>query len=67
LVANLGARVFIDNRQQHRIGLRVENLFDEEYQTLMRATGLTGSPGEFLVFGNRGTPRTLYANYTFSF
>ena len=43
-------------------------MFDKEYSTQIRATGLSGgAPGEFLVYGNRGAPRTLYANYTFSF
>jgi len=67
VVTSLGARLFVDSQQKHRIGMRVENLYDKEYQTLRRSTGLAGAPGDFLVYGNRGTPRTLFANYTFSF
>jgi vitamin B12 transporter len=68
LVANLGARWFPDSGQKHRIGVRVENIFNKRYATQVRATALSGGePGEYLVYGNRGTPRTLYANYTFSF
>lgn len=68
VVANLGARWFPDAGRKHRVGVRIENLFDREYATQIRATGLSGGAAdEFLVYGNRGTPRTLYANYTFSF
>jgi len=68
VVANLGAHWFADATRRHRLGLRIENLFDREYATRYRSTALAGGePGELLVYGYRGTPRTLHASYTYSF
>jgi outer membrane cobalamin receptor len=68
VVANLGAHWFPDTDRRHRLGLRVENLFGREYVTRYRSTSLSGgAPGEQLVYGNRGTPRTLHASWTYSF
>lgn len=68
VVANLGAHWFVDAPRRHRLGLRIENLFGEAYVTRYRAAALAGGdPGEFLVYGNRGVPRTVHASYTYSF
>lgn len=68
LIANLGVHGFLDNARHHRIGVRVENLFDREYAVLARSAVLAGSPtSERFIYRNRGTPRTAYASYTYAF
>lgn len=70
VVANLGAHVFLDAEQRHRFGLRVENVLDKEYATRVRSAVLAGSDPEDperFIYRNRGTPRTLYLNYSLGF
>jgi vitamin B12 transporter len=68
VIANLGGHWFFDNERRHRLGMRVENLFDIEYETRIRSAVLQGSdPATRFMFRNQGAPRTLYANYTFAF
>lgn len=70
VVANLGTHVYLDRDQRHRFSLRVENLLDEEYATRLRSAVLAGSDPddpERFIYRNRGTPRTLYLNYTLGF
>jgi outer membrane cobalamin receptor len=50
---------------RHRIGVRLENAFDEEYASRVR-TGETDG-GDSYAYSFRGTPRTVHASYTYSF
>jgi len=62
LVADLGAHLFLDgDARRHRLGLRVENLFDKEYATRL-GSAVADAGGRFL-YANRGVPRTLHVNY----
>ena len=65
-VVDLSGRIFFDARRRHRVSLRLENLFDERYATLLqRGFGdVTATP--FLIH-NLGTPRTFHLSYGFSF
>jgi outer membrane cobalamin receptor len=63
---DLGARVFLGAQANHRIGLRLENAFDEEYAARMRQTTPDGG-GSAYAFWYLGTPRTLHATYTYQF
>ena len=65
VVADLAAWAFIDKAQHHRIGLRLENAFDADYDTriirVRRDIDGTSYPA-----GTRGTPMTLHATYNLS-
>ncbi len=68
VIANLGAWWFADAGRHHRIGVRIENLFDTDYATRMRSAVLAGSPtSERFLYRNRGAPRTVFLNYTYDF
>ena len=65
-VVDVGARFFIDMERHHRIDFNVKNLFDKDYAThLTRGFPDDGGPAYAAPF--LGTPRTLYARYTYSF
>lgn len=66
-VVDLGAHVYVDAARRHRLGLNVENLFNNDYAT--RAVGsapIDGGGGRFLFYP-RGVPRTVRASYGLSF
>ena len=65
-VADLSGRVFLDGRRRHRINLRLENVFDEEYTTI-HARGFRGTPATPFLVHNLGTPRTFHLAYSFSY
>jgi outer membrane cobalamin receptor len=68
VIANLGAHYFLDSDRRHRIGLRVENVFDTEYATRIRSAVRTGSsPSTRFLYRNLGAPRTGYLTYGYSF
>jgi outer membrane cobalamin receptor len=69
VVANLGAHWFPDGASRnHRIGIRIENLFDEDYATRIRSAALAGSTtGQRLLYSNLGAPRTAFLNYSYDF
>ncbi len=68
VIANLGAWWFPDAGRRHRIGLRVENLFDTDYATRIRsATYSDSETEERFMYRNLGAPRTAFLNYTYSF
>jgi outer membrane cobalamin receptor len=69
VVANLGAWWYPDaTARRHRIGLRVENLFDVDYATRVRSAALSGSTtGQRFLYRNQGAPRTAFLNYTCDF
>ena len=64
-IADLSGRIFLDGARRHRISMRLENLFDEEYSTTFRRNFIdSGTPflAHFLV-----TPRTFHIAYSFSY
>jgi outer membrane cobalamin receptor len=63
---DLGARLFVGPQRNHRLGLRLENAFDEEYGTRVRQTTPDGG-GPAYAYWHIGTPRTLHATYTYQF
>jgi vitamin B12 transporter len=52
--------------ERHRIGLRLENAFDEEYDSSVVRVR-RDVDGSSYGAGNLGTPRTLYASYSLGF
>jgi len=68
VIANLGAHFFIDSDHRHRIGARVENLFDTDYATRIRSAVRAGSaPPTRFMYQNQGAPITGFLNYSYSF
>ncbi|MGC4027355.1 MAG: TonB-dependent receptor [Steroidobacteraceae bacterium] len=68
VIANLGAHWFLDGNHRHRIGARIENLFDTAYVTRIRSAAVTGSsPPVRFMYRNLGVPRTGYLNYSYHF
>lgn len=57
-VADLSAFLYVDAARRQRLGLRLENAFDEEYATSL----VTPSATETL-----GTPRTVHLTYSYNF
>ena len=66
VVVDLSGRVFIDRNRRHRINLRLENLFDQEYSTSHRRGFQDLSTAPFLVH-YLGVPRTFHLSYSFSY
>jgi vitamin B12 transporter len=63
---DLNARLSLGSDKRHRLGMRLENAFDEEYATRVRqGTPDGGGPGYAYWF--LGTPRTLHATYSYHF
>jgi vitamin B12 transporter len=65
-VAELGAAFYLDMERRHRIGVRVENVFDEEYASGL-GRGFRDADGSPYLFRYRGAPQSLHASYTYSF
>ena len=65
-VVDLAGRVFVDRSRRHRINMRLENLFDEEYTTI-HARGFRDTGGAAFLVHNLGTPRTFHLSYSFSY
>jgi vitamin B12 transporter len=65
-VVDLAAHYYLDARQKHKLSLRVENLFDEDYLTGVGA----GTADDFVTrfeYGTRGVPQTLHLTYSYAF
>jgi outer membrane cobalamin receptor len=58
LVGDLTAYLYVDAARRQRLGLRVENVFDETYATSLVTPNATE---------NLGTPRTFHVNYSYNF
>lgn len=68
VVADLSGYLYLDREERHRLGVRLENAFDEEYFTQYLNTDIDGpAPVLRVAQGNLGAPRTLYINYTLDF
>jgi len=65
LIVDLSGRVYLDSRRRHRISIRLENLFDEEYATIHRR--MFTDDGTPFLSNNLGPERTLHVAYGFSF
>lgn len=65
-VVDLAGRLFLDRRRQHRVNIRLENLFDQEYTTLHARGFNDASPTPYIV-NNLGVPRTFHLSYSFGF
>lgn len=68
LVADLSAFVVVDEDKHHRLGFRLENLFNTEYATrVSRVERDVQVPTRYYAAANLGTPLTLHATYRYSF
>jgi vitamin B12 transporter len=65
-VVDLSGFAFLDGARRHRVGLRVENLFDEEYATQIRRTRRDSNGSSYGAWA-LGTPLTGHVTYTFQF
>lgn len=65
-VVDLSAFAFIDSRQRHRVGLRLENALDADYDSAVTRVREDVTNVSYAA-GFRGTPMTLHATYSFSF
>jgi vitamin B12 transporter len=64
-IVDLAGRVFLDAGRRHRINMRLENLFDNEYTTL-HGRGFNDAGNPFLMHF-LGPERTFHVTYGFSF
>ena len=68
-VVDAGAHAYLDGRDgNHRLTLRAENLFDEEYASTMGNAIRTGvTPQQRFIWNRLGPPRTWSLNYNYTF
>jgi outer membrane cobalamin receptor len=64
-LVDLSARYFLDEGQHHRLGVRLENLFDEEYG--LPGTGRTDAANANYTVVSVGTPRLFHLTYSYAF
>jgi vitamin B12 transporter len=64
-LVDLSGRVFLDRARRHRVSIRMENLFDQEYSTAFRRN-FTDAGSPFLAH-YLGTPATFHISYSFSY
>ncbi len=64
-VVDLDAQYRFGKEGRHRIGVRLENAFDEEYASRLRIG--TNDDGDDYAYSFLGTPRTLHASYSYQF
>lgn len=64
-VLDIAAWAFIDRDQRHRIGVRLENAFDADYDTRVTRAREDITDISYAA-GFRGTPLTLHATYSLS-
>ncbi len=65
-VVDVAARYFLDARHNHRITLRLENLFDEDYATGHGRAFPDNGSTPYLT-STLGVPRSLHVSYTFTY
>ena len=65
-VLDLTGRWYVDAKRKQRIGIRVENLFDEEYYSSYTRGRIDGTTTRYPV-GNLGTGRAFHIDYTVGF
>jgi outer membrane receptor protein involved in Fe transport len=69
VLVDLNARWYLDQDRKHRLGLRVENVLDEEYFSSLNRGFIdgTGDPGTPYLANNLGRGQSFHVNYTFDF
>jgi outer membrane cobalamin receptor len=65
-VVDLAGRYYLDAKRQHRLNVRLENLFGEDYAT-GHGRAFPDAGGAAYLTSPRGVPRTLHVSYTFSY
>ncbi len=66
-VVDLAGHVFLDGAaRHHRLGVRVQNLFDTDYAARLGSAVVDGGTSRFL-YRNLGVPRTASVRYTYAF
>ena len=63
---NLSGRTFLDQAQRHRIGVSIENVFDERYATRLSQVQADDGTGAVLV-QRLGVPQTFSLHYAYDF
>ncbi len=64
-VVDLNAGLRLGKDGHHRVSMRLENAFNEEYASRVRPG--TTDDGDSYVYAFRGVPRTLHASYAYQF
>ncbi len=68
VVADLSAFFYLGQDHKHQLAARLENVFDEEYVTLVGYRSFTPDDGgAAFLSGTRGVPRTLHISYRYRF
>ncbi|MEM7206707.1 MAG: TonB-dependent receptor [Pseudomonadota bacterium] len=65
-VLDVSAQLWLDTAQQHQLGVRLENLTDEEYAASVGSASRDSDSSSY-AYENLGTPRTLHATYRYNF
>jgi vitamin B12 transporter len=65
-IVDLSGFAFIDSNLHHRIGVRVENMFDEEYASQLQRTRRDSDGTSYAAWG-LGAPLTAHLTYQFRF
>ena len=67
-VIDAGIHAYLDQQQQHRLTLRLENLLNADYATAVNSAVLAGSsPRQRFLWQRLGAPRTIHLNYSYTF
>jgi vitamin B12 transporter len=66
VVVDLSGHIYLDAAEHHRITVRLENAFDEDYATRVNSSTPDVGTTRFL-YGNRGVPQTLRVSYSYAF
>jgi len=65
-VVDVGAGFYFDEGRRHRLGLRLENLFDEDYGTSI-GRGRRDVDNSVYAYRNLGAPRSLHVSYSYRY
>lgn len=66
VIADLSGFAFLDEAQRHRLGLRIENLFDRQYATRVTRQRADVTNVSYAAW-NLGTPLTAHVTYRVAF
>jgi vitamin B12 transporter len=68
VVVDISGHIYLDAAEHHRITVRLENAFDEDYVTRVSSTtGDSNAASSRFLYGNRGVPQTLRVSYSYAF
>ena len=65
-VVDLGGAYYFGDDRRHRLGIRVENVSDEEYASSVGRAN-TDVGGTSYAYANLGTPQTVHVSYTYRY